>query len=180
MFTKSSTKSTTSTTLARNTTATLATALLVGGLAAGVPAPATASPTERPANDMFQRAENLSPQGCDASTEGDNIRSTGQAREPLHLNASSRPTNSVWLKWKSPVNDTVVIDTSGSDFDTILAVYTGLRLSPGMARVAANDDEGGGSLTSEVSFEARRNVTYRIAVDGYRAATGDYVVNVVC
>ncbi|MGA8211579.1 MAG: hypothetical protein WB441_05935 [Nocardioidaceae bacterium] len=169
-----------SATITRSATATLAAAFLVGGLAATVPSPATASPTARPANDMFLRAQNVSAQGCDVSAEGDTVRATGQAREPIHLNASSRPTNSVWLKWRSPVDDTVVIDTSGSDFDTILAVYTGQALAPGMRVVAANDDEDGGSLTSEVSFEARRNVTYRIAVDGYRAATGEYVLNVTC
>jgi hypothetical protein len=132
-----------------------------------------------PDNDNFNRAENLTPGGCDASTEGDNIDATRQPREPLHFSAGVLPVQSVWYKWKSPVTDTVVIDTIGSDYDTILAVYRGTlnrRLTP----VASDDDSGPGDLSSRVSFEARRNVTYRIAVDGFNTSQGNHLVNVTC
>ncbi len=153
----------------------LTAALMVGGLAAAGPA----SAVQRPANDLFNRAENLTAGGCDASTDGTNVGARGQAREPSFPSlGAAAPVQSVWFKWKSPVSDTVVIDTQGSDFDTLLGVYRGLTLS-GLRLVAGNDDADA-DLTSEVEFEARRNVTYKIAIDGFRAATGDYVLNITC
>jgi hypothetical protein len=133
-----------------------------------------------PDNDNFNRAENLTPGGCDASTEGDNFEATGQPGE-FHLSpAASEPIQSVWFKWRSPVTDTVVMDTIGSDYDTILAVYRGTRLPfARLTRIVADDDSGG-SLNSLVSFEARRGVTYRVAVDGFAASQGNHLVNITC
>jgi hypothetical protein len=161
----------------RNAAATvLAAAVMAGGLAA---AAQPASAAQRPANDLFNRAENLTSQGCEASTDGTNVDARGQANEPSFPTVgAAAPVQSVWFKWKSPVSDTVVIDTQGSDFDTLLGVYTGTTL-PGLRLVAGNDDANG-EVSSEVEFEARRNVTYKIAVDGYTDRTGDYVLNITC
>ncbi|HYO41182.1 MAG TPA: hypothetical protein VER39_16160 [Nocardioidaceae bacterium] len=160
----------------RNTVATLVSAtVLAGGLAV---AAQPASAAERPANDLFNRAEGLTSQGCEASTDGTNVGARGQAAEQAMPGAA--PVHSVWFKWRSPVSDTVVIDTEGSDFDTVLGVYRGRSLRS-LRVIDINDDaEGAADLSSEVTFEARRNVTYRIAVDGFRAQRGDYVLNVVC
>jgi hypothetical protein len=168
-----------SSTTTRTTAATvLAAAVMAGGLAA-VAQPASAA--QRPANDLFNRAENLTSQGCDASTEGTNLGARGQTGEPSIPGVTAAPVQSVWFKWKSPVSDTVVIDTQGSDFDTLLGVYTGTTL-PGLRLVAGNDDvdPANGDVTSEVEFQARRNVTYKIAIDGYADRTGDYVLNITC
>jgi hypothetical protein len=164
----------------RNAAATvLAAAVMAGGLAA-LAQPASAA--QRPANDLFNRAENLTSQGCDASTDGTNVGATGQANEPSFPGVgAAAPVQSVWFKWKSPVSDTVVIDTQGSDFDTLLGVYTGTTL-PGLRLVTGNDDvdPANGDFTSEVSFEARRNVTYKIAIDGYHDQTCEDVLNITC
>ena len=63
----------------------------------------------------------------------------------------------------------MTIDTAGSDFDTLLAVYTGSSVD-GLTVVASNDDAIG--LQSEVSFTAQQGGAYHIAVDGYSGATG--------
>jgi hypothetical protein len=137
---------------------------------------ATAVPAE---NDLFNRAENLTAGGCDASTEGDNFDATRQSGEPVHFSVGSLPGQSVWFKWKSPVTDTVVVDTIGSDYDTILAAYRGTRLNQ-LSRIASDDDSGPGDLSSRVTFDARRGVTYRIAVDSYGAAEGNHLLNITC
>jgi hypothetical protein len=67
------------------------------------------------------------------------------------------------------------LNTTGSDFDTLLAVYTGNSVS-NLLQVAANDDSGGG-LTSAVIFDALSGTNYWIAVDGYEGATGAIVLN---
>ena len=162
----------------RNAAATVLTAALMAGGLAAVAQPASAA--QRPHNDLFNRAENLTSQGCDASTDGTNVGARGQANEPSFPSVgAAAPVQSVWFKWRSPVTDTVVIDTQGSDFDTLLGVYTGNTL-PRLRLVAGDDDANASDLTSEVSFEARRNVTYKIAVDGFANRSGDYVLNIVC
>jgi hypothetical protein len=149
-------------------------AALLSGVAIADPAAAVTPPD----NDLFSRAENLTLGGCDVAAEGDNFDATGQPGEPVHFSVGSLPTQSSWSKWTSPVTDTVVVDTIGSDFDTILAVYRGRRIVR-LAPVAADDDSGG-DLTSSLTFEARRDVTYRIAVDGFSTAQGNYLLNITC
>jgi hypothetical protein len=57
------------------------------------------------------------------------------------------------------------MDTLGSGFDTVLAVYEGDNVAA-LARVASNDDDGP-LLQSLVSFVAQANTVYQIAIDGY-------------
>ena len=72
--------------------------------------------------------------------------------------------------------DTLLVDTHGSDFDTVLAVYTGAAVN-NLTQIAANDDYGG-MQTSELSFQFNPGVTYHIAVDGKTASdTGNVVLN---
>jgi hypothetical protein len=142
----------------------------------GFAAASSALAVPPPPNDGFGHAENLV--GCSAFTEGDNVSATRQRGEPRHFSAASAPTNSVWLRWRSPVTGTVVMDTIGSDFDTILAVYRG-RFVNRLTEVASDDDSGG-LLTSQVTFQANRNVTYKIAIDGFGAAQGNYLLSINC
>ncbi len=73
--------------------------------------------------------------------------------------------HSVWYCWTAPANGLEVFDTIGSDFDTVLAAYTGDTVS-NLTSVAADDDSGG-DRTSRLSFNAIAGTTYHIAVDGY-------------
>lgn len=65
----------------------------------------------------------------------------------------------------------MTVQTTGSGFDTLLAVYTGP--APGaLALVAENDDADGSVRTSRVTFTAAALATYDIAVDGYGGEEG--------
>jgi hypothetical protein len=78
--------------------------------------------------------------------------------------------------WTPTSSGTVQIDTIGSGFDTVLHVYTGGCTG---TSVACNDD-GGGSLTSLVTFSAVAGTTYYIIVDGYSSsAYGTYTLHVI-
>jgi hypothetical protein len=77
---------------------------------------------------------------------------------------------SVWWKWQAPNSGPVTISTAGSNFDTILAAYTGTTMAT-LALVANNDDFGG-SITSQINFIATAGTVYQIAVDGYEFAAG--------
>jgi subtilisin family serine protease len=121
---------------------------------------------EGPPNDAFQDAELLL--GRSQDVRAVNFDATGQAGEPPH--AGEAASRSVWWRWTAPASAPVTIATHGSDFDTVLAVYTGGSL-PGLSRIAESDDAGGG-LTSAVTFAAVAGREYRIAVGGFAGEQG--------
>ena len=103
---------------------------------------------------------------------GDNTAATKEPGEPEHVgNPGGR---SVWYRWTAPAAGTVTVDTFGSDFDTLLAVYRGSSLAD-LELVAANDDADGSQ--SRVTFRVVEGEEYRIAVDGYGGAAGSIVLN---
>lgn len=113
--------------------------------------------------------------GAAATLTGTNSGAGGEEGEPPH-GVDADPVHSVWWSWTAPANGTAVIDTQGSDFDTVLAVYLGD--APGsLVPVAANNDYGGPA--SLVSFPCVAGTTYAIAVDGAGAAQGAIVLNLV-
>jgi len=121
-----------------------------------------------PVNDAFADAQQLS--GASVQSTGQNVAATKQTGEPNHAgNAGGR---SVWYRWSAPTGGSVVLDTFGSDFDTLLAVYTGSAVGS-LVLVAANDDFNSNDLRSKVTFTAASNTTYQIAVDGYSGASGN-------
>ncbi len=122
-----------------------------------------------PVNDNFANAINLV--GPTLNWTGSNVNATKEAGEPNHAGRTSAGA-SIWFTWTATATKTVSINTHGSNFDTILAVYTGTALT-GLTAVASNDDDSAnGTLTSAVSFNAVAGTTYRIAVAGYAARTG--------
>jgi hypothetical protein len=126
-----------------------------------------------PSNDNFAGAIALT--GMPVSAVGSNVAATAQASEPDH--AGEPATASVWWSWRAPSGGPVEINTFGSDFDTLLAVYTGTTVGA-LGAVAANDEAGGGSQ-SQVRFAAQSNALYRIAVDGFFGEQGSILLNIV-
>ncbi len=123
-------------------------------------------------NDNFANSIALS--GTDISTTGTNVEFTGESGEPNHAGLSDT-LNSAWWNWTAPTSGTVTLNTFGSDYDTVLGVYTGLAVDS-LSEVASNDDSGG-TLQSQVVFDAIAGTTYQIAVDGYFSSTGNIALN---
>lgn len=128
-------------------------------------------PPQRPANDSFSAAAALSSSA--GSVSGSNVDATKETGEPGH--AGNAGGASVWYRWTAPSAGDATVDTLGSGFDTLLAVYTGGAVN-GLTPVASSDDVDGG-LQSRVAFRAVAGTTYRIAVDGYRGASGNVVLH---
>ncbi len=126
------------------------------------------APSSNFGNDFFANRTLL--QGSNGSISGSTVGATRESGEPYHW--SSTGGASVWHKWTAPRSGLVTVDTAGSNFDTILAVYTGTSVSA-LTRIVNNDDVGS-SLQSSVQFSAMAGVEYEIAVDGYGALTGNY------
>jgi hypothetical protein len=123
-------------------------------------------PPPPPANDNFANAQVIS--GCSGSVSGTNIGATKEAGEPANPDSSSS-TTSVWYQWQAPTTGSVTIDTINSDFDTVLAVYTGNSLSTLGTAIAHNDDRSQTphEITSLVTFTATQGTVYRIVVAGF-------------
>lgn len=131
------------------------------------PPPPPPSPTPTPSpppNDNFVNAQVLG--GCSGSVTGTNVGATKQAGEPVHVPATPNSVRSVWYQWQAPSTGSATIDTIGSGYDTILAVYTGTTVG-GLTLVANNDDISSSNTKSSVTFPATQGTIYRIAVDGF-------------
>jgi hypothetical protein len=134
-------------------------ALILSASAAAVPPP----------NDNFAAATVLPTEF--GTIAGSTVDATAEAGEPNHLGVAGG--TSIWYRWAAPSSGGVVIDSCGSDFDTILAVYTGPDLAH-LAEVAGDDDTCGGH--SVVEFVAEAGVVYHVAVDSFGASGSGQVV----
>ncbi len=121
-----------------------------------------------PPNDFLGAAD---PIASDSDEAGYNYLAGKEGGEPSH--AGNAGGHSVWYAWQAPSSGPVQLDTCGSDFDTLLAVYTGAEVGS-LNPVAANDDGAACGPQSELSFAAAAGTTYRIAVDGKDGAVGTF------
>jgi subtilisin family serine protease len=126
-----------------------------------------------PANDDFINAGVL--HGIPTIASGSNENATREPVEPNH--AAHTGGSSVWWSWRSPVTGNIKIDTFGSNFDTTLAVYTGVNLA-NLVTISSNDDASSGGLQSDVMFPAQKDTLYYVAVDGFNGVTGAVVLNI--
>ena len=138
--------------------------VLLMGLGVVAPLPASAAP---PANDNFASPRNLG-SAVSGNVTGVNLEATKELGEPDH--AGNAGGHSVWYRWTAPADGNEFFSTFGSDFDTLLAAYTGASLGS-LTTVASNDDVGG-SAQSAFSFHVTSGVTYLIAVDGFSGKVG--------
>jgi hypothetical protein len=113
-------------------------------------------------NDNFAHAIGIS--GTSGTTQGTNVGATLEPGEPQHAQVPGGA--SVWWRWMASVSEQVSIDTFGSGYDTVLAVYIGNAVDA-LEEVASNDDAG--TLQSQVVFIATAGTEHWIAVDGYAA-----------
>ena len=130
----------------------------------------------RPGERQFRQRAGAHRQLAPLVVTGTNGGATKEAGEPNHAGNAGRPLRVVRLD--RPDNNTYTITTRGSDFDTLLAVYTGSTVST-LTEVASNDDDPDGGSTSAVTFAAQSGKTYRIAVDGFNGEAGDITLSVL-
>ena len=71
---------------------------------------------------------------------------------------------SLWWNWSAAATGPVLVDTTGSSFDTLLAVYTGTNVVA-LTQIAAVDDVSN-STAGYLYFNATAANTYRIVVAG--------------
>jgi len=115
------------------------------------------------------------------TTQINGFSNTGASAEPGELAHTLLPglsaNRSLWANFTVAAPGYVSLSTGGSNFDTLLAVYTGTSVKA-LKRVAVDDDFAVGNATSQVTFLAKPGVIYRVAVDAKGAGgTGNVFVN---
>jgi uncharacterized delta-60 repeat protein len=127
-------------------------------------------PSQPPGDNFADRV----PIGTNTVIGGTNRFATKELPgEPNH--GGKRGGKSVWYTWQAPTNGIATFRTRGSDFDTLLGVYTGDTVSN--LTTIASDEDLGGFFTSEVQFNAMAGTNYEIAVDGFAGGEGDFIVS---
>jgi Tol biopolymer transport system component len=114
-----------------------------------------------PANDDFDEAQMI--EGDSGGVLGDNFEATVEVGEPDHAGHSTGIT--VWYEWQAVDDGDVTFDTMGSDFDTVLAVYTGTSVGA-LTEVTSSDDVIS-DVWSRVTFNASTGIVYHLAVDSF-------------
>lgn len=126
----------------------------------------------QPTNDNFASPIILTgPMGI---TNAANTNATFEAGETSHncQFVNDPGGSSVWFQWTAPADGTITFDTVGSDFDTVLAVYTGNAVNA-LTFIVCNDGAPPTFYPSTVSFNAVAGTTYHIVVDGYFSGAGN-------
>lgn len=107
------------------------------------------------------------------SHTSDTTLATADPADPLPCAGSGN--NSVWFRFTAPVDATLTADTAGSDYNTVLSVWSGSCSSPGF--VDCNDDSGG--QQSQVSFAATAGTTYYFQVSDAGSGGGNLTFHLV-
>jgi hypothetical protein len=83
--------------------------------------------------------------------------------------------SSVWFKFTPDQDVTLELDTYGSDFDTVLSVWTGAAQP--LTEMACNDDDpNADTTTSWLEVDATAGTEYSIKVSGINGGTGELVL----
>jgi len=122
-------------------------------------------------NDNFSGAFEIS--GNSGSYSGSNVGATKERGEPFH--AIDSGGKSVWWKWTAPSSGFFYWDTFGSNFDTLLSIYTGTAVD-NLTKIISNDDTDT-HTQSRVVFQATAGITYYIAIDGFDGDAGEITLN---
>lgn len=112
-----------------------------------------------PGNDDRQDAVTFDELSFEASQ-----RTVGATVEPDEPAPCGRIGSTVWYAYEPSSAGGVVVDTHGSGFDTVLAVYEGGSL------LGCNDD--GDGTASDLEFSAEAGRTYLIQVGGHEGDAG--------
>jgi len=134
-----------------------------------------------PSNDNFTNATPIL-----TSSIANDVNTTYASKETGEPNhAGNAGGHSLWWTWTAPSIGVVAINTTGSSFNTLLAVYTNSSPSNvtfrSLAGVSSNngvaDSSGLASVRFTLATEAQVGTQYYIALDGYDGESGSAVFN---
>jgi hypothetical protein len=133
----------------------------------------SSTPFQLLTNDAFVVAEAVV--GDTGTATGTTALATREAGEPTHGGIGGAA--SIWYRWVAPNNGVLTVTTQGSDFDTLLGVYSGTAMSD-LRVLGMNDDAPNSSvLWSKVVGNVVEGTEYKIAIDGWNGRRGAATLN---
>ncbi len=119
-----------------------------------------------PPNDYFTNRIALA--GTSTNVQANNTFATKEPGEPNH--AGNPGGQSLWWSWTATANGILRLNTTGTSFPDLLAVYTGDSVT-NLTRVASNAADIPSGTLAQLQCKVSAGTQYQIAVDGY---TGYY------
>lgn len=123
--------------------------------------------------DNFSQANLLNLPG---SFTGSTSHATTEHFEPLSC-GNKKMGKTIWFKIIPDASGSLIATTNGSDFDTILSIYTGSSLGY-LQQLGCNDDAGGSTRTSRLFNMVEGGQTYYIQLGGYNGESGQFKLQV--
>jgi len=115
-----------------------------------------------PLNDLFINRTNIAPGGATIRQGINGASVSGNDPALPCINGNERDyTDSIWFQYTPPTSQTVQLNTGGSSYNTVMAVFTG---SSTLTRIACNDNYNADSTASYLTFNANAGTTYQIMV----------------
>jgi hypothetical protein len=85
----------------------------------------------------------------------------------------------IWYRYRAGGTGDVTVSLLGSEYDTALVVYKGVNCYPRAEDIIQRNDDFGGFLQSQITFQATSGSTYLFEVMGYNAdEVGEGVITV--
>jgi len=112
------------------------------------------------------------------NTQTDVAEATTASDDPVFsCSSAGKAFQTVWYRYMADATETITVDTIGSNYDTILAVWTGSRGS--LVEITCNDDIdlGGGIYQSQLVFDAIEGETYFIEVASWESDADTLILN---
>lgn len=103
---------------------------------------------------------------------GDSTANTVEGSEP-NPTCGQNVGYTFWYTFNPTITANYLINTAGSGYDTVLAVYTGASLG-GLTQVYCNDDASTSLVSSSLNVSLTAGTTYRIKVGGYNGSYGQF------
>jgi hypothetical protein len=134
-------------------------------------------PIQAPSNDACANA----PLVTNGTYTGSTCRATFNAADGTGTCGASSTNRDVWYRWTAPCTGNLLLNTCGSNYDTVVSVHTGT--CGGLTQIGCNDDAGSGgrcpfTLMSFLSVPVTSGVTYYIRVSGFSAGSGSFVLTI--
>lgn len=121
-------------------------------------------------NDDFDSAINIA--SIPYRVTRSDFEATEIGDDPTAVRCNLNPgLATVWYKFSPSANTMVHMDTLGSNYDTYMAVWTGVRGN--LTNVACNDDANSSTFTSAINITLQAGNTYYIEVAQFNGNSAD-------
>jgi subtilisin family serine protease len=120
-----------------------------------------------PPNDDFEDSIKVAPTGAQFVTN--NQFASMEENEPQH-GGFLKANHSLWWSWSPEITGPAIIDTAGSSFDTIIAVYTGNTLET--LQLVASVDNTDGRKDGYLFLDVEEGQSLRIAIAAHDEGEG--------